>query len=283
MFKSLLGGVLLAHTLIAQSVLQFEVASIRPSAQDNQRVDVGLHLDGAQARIASLSLRDYVGMAYRVRSYQVSGPDWIANERFDINATMPAGSKLDQIPEMMQALLAERFGLKFHRVQKEFPVYLLARGKRPLALRESSVDAAATPGAVTVSGSGSSAGVSVNLGGGASYTFANNKFEGKKLNMATLTDSLSAYMDLPVIDGTGLNGFYDFTLDITAEDYRSMLIRAAVANGVVLPPQALRLLETATTPSLFDAINNVGLSLEAKKMPLDVIVIDAVARTPTEN
>ena len=90
-------------------------------------------------------------------------------------------------------------------------------------------------------------------------------------------------MDRPVVDMTDLKGSYDVALDVTEEDHRVMLIRAGVAAGVTLPPQALRLLDGASTPSLLDAIQKLGLKLEARKAPLDVIVIDDARKTPTDN
>src|SRR5689334_892745 len=105
---------------------EFEVASVRPSAASGQdRVSLGLHLDGSQARIVSFSLKDYAAMAYRMRGYQIAGPDWIGTDRFDLNAKLPAGISSDKIPEMLQALLADRFQLTFHREKKELPVYVL--------------------------------------------------------------------------------------------------------------------------------------------------------------
>jgi uncharacterized protein (TIGR03435 family) len=141
--------------------LEFEVASIRPSqTSPDARVDVGLRLDGSQAHIASLTLRDYLAMAYGVKAYQISGPDWIASDRFDLSAKLPAGSNSGQIPEMLQTFLAERFGLKYHRDQKELPVYALILGKTPLKLQKSApgVEGTETKGAVNVSGSGSADG-----------------------------------------------------------------------------------------------------------------------------
>jgi uncharacterized protein (TIGR03435 family) len=267
----------------AQPPLRFEVASIRPSAPVTQQVNIGLHMDGMQARIVSLSVRDYVAMAYKTRSYLISGPEWIEKKHFDISATMPEGAKVSEIDAPMKALLAERFGLKTHTTQKEVQVYVLTRGKRPLALQKSAVADAAPSEAVTIAAQGSGQGVSVNLGRGASYTFANNKFEGKKLDMKTLTDSLTIYLNLPVIDQTGLEGFYDVTLDITADDYRAMLLHAAMINGVVLPPQMQQMVDTATLPSLFDAFDRAGLKLESRKVPFDVVVVDAILETPTEN
>src|SRR5690242_11375441 len=117
--------------------LEFEVASIRPSQPNGpERVDIGVHLDGSQVRIASFSIRDFVGMAYRLKPYQIAGPDWTASERFNLNATLPAGSASSQIPEMLQAFLTERFQIKTHREKKDLPVYAVVLGKLPLKLKE---------------------------------------------------------------------------------------------------------------------------------------------------
>src|SRR6476646_1541687 len=79
-----------AAALFAQNTARpaFEVASIRPSAgAPPQGVAVGVRIDGAQFRTTYLTLKDYIGMAYRVKLYQVSGPDWIGVDRFDVGAT----------------------------------------------------------------------------------------------------------------------------------------------------------------------------------------------------
>ncbi len=264
----------------------FEVASIKPSNQTAGEVNAGVHIDGSQVRVASMSFKDYIGMAYRLRSYQIQGPDWMAEQRFDLAATLPAGSSTAQFSEMMQALLAERFNLKLHHDKKEFPVYVLEVGKTPLKLQASKADPnadAADKSVANVTGSGSAQGVSVNLGQGSSYTFANNRFEATKLTMMQFTNNLERFVDRPIVDMTGLDGRYDFGLDLTEEDYRLMLIRAGVNSGVVLPPAALRLLENGSPVSLFDALQKVGLKLDARKAPLDVVIIDEARKTPTDN
>ena len=264
--------------------LQFEVASIRPSAQGAQgQVNLGLHLDGTQASINAFTMRQYIGMAYQLRLSRISGPDWITTERFDIRATLPQGANTKQIPQMLEALLADRFGLKTHKGQKDLQVYVLEQGKRPLSLKPAADQNTSAPNDVNVAVSGSSEGVSVDLGGGASYTFANNKFEGRKLNMATLVNTLESYMNLPVVDQTNLSGFYDVSMEITAEDFRAMLIRVALAGGVVLPPQAQQFADSSATPSLFEAIDKLGLRLKTRRMPMDVLVVDEIRRTPTDN
>src|SRR6266850_1831642 len=123
MIRCLVSGLLLSVVATGQTRPEFEVASIRPSSEQTTQVNVGLKISGSQVRLIYLSLKDYIGMAYRVRPSQVTGPDWIAQERFDIAAKLPDGSSSDLVPEMLQALLADRFQLKFHRDAKEFPVF----------------------------------------------------------------------------------------------------------------------------------------------------------------
>ena len=101
---------------------EFEVASIKPSAPGAiDQVRVGLHLDGSQVSCTSLTLKEYMAIAYRVKRYQISGPDWIGSDRFDINAKLPAGSSGKQMPEMLQALLEDRFKMKMHRETTQGP------------------------------------------------------------------------------------------------------------------------------------------------------------------
>src|ERR1039458_6802679 len=66
--------------------LEFEVASIKASSPSTTgQVNVGVQIDGAQVHCANFSLREYIRLAYRVKDYQISGPDWLASERFDID------------------------------------------------------------------------------------------------------------------------------------------------------------------------------------------------------
>jgi len=124
----------------------------------------------------------------------------------------------------------------------------------------------------------------VNLGRGSSFTFANNKFEAKRINMLALAGTLERFLDRPVVDMTNLKGSYDLSFDVTGEDYRAMLIRSAVVAGVILPPDVLRLLDGSSSPaSLFDGLDKLGLKLVAAKAPLDVLVIDKMLKSPTEN
>ena len=91
----------------------FEVASIRPSVNaTRQAVASAGRTDGAQFRIGGLTIRDYISLGYSVKLNQISGPDWITTDRYDIAATLPDGTGPDQVPAMMQRLLEDRFELK---------------------------------------------------------------------------------------------------------------------------------------------------------------------------
>src|SRR5204863_1164480 len=129
--------------------------------------------DGSQFPVAGLTIKDYISMGYAVKLYQISGPDWITTDRFDIAATLPEGSHPDQVPTMMQTLLEDRFELKTHREKKDFPVYALrvaAGGLKmtnvPSGPEEEKSDARA-PQTFTRSGSGQ--GISIDLGQGSSF------------------------------------------------------------------------------------------------------------------
>src|SRR6187431_2652556 len=109
---------LLTAAVSGQGRPAFEVASIRPSAPDNNGVFVGVRITGAQLRISRWPLREYLAMAYRVRPQQISGPDSLAT-LYDISATIPTGVSQDKVPEMLQALFADRFQMKSHLEKRD--------------------------------------------------------------------------------------------------------------------------------------------------------------------
>ena len=265
----------------------FEVASVRPAGPIDQGVTVGVHIDGAQVRWNSMALKDMVRIAYQVKDFQVAGPEWIAAERYDIAATIPKGVTRDDFPEMLQRLLADRFQMKVHREQRELPVYALVITKGGLKAQESPADGSPAPDpskdAVNVTASGSAAGVMVMRGKDSYFSFGDNKLEIKKLTFAEMCDTLSRFTDKPVVDMTGTTARYDMTLSLTAEDYRAMLIRSAVAAGVSLPPQALQLIEMSSGDSLATALQLQGLKMESRKAPIETVVVDRALKTPTEN
>ena len=281
-------------TVFAQAApprAEFEVASIRPwtPAPGTQVTGGGVHIDGAQVTCVGMSLRDYIRMAYDLKPFEVSGPDWLASERFDLSAKFPDSSQRGKLREMVLSLLEARFGLKTHREKKDLPVYALAVAKGGFKMKEVVPDpaSAAPPDPnkpYQSTGSGSAAGINIDLGNGALISFANNRLEGRKLTMPQFSLTLTTFTDRPVIDATGLTGKYDFAVDISPEDYRAMMIRAAINNGANLPPQALALLDQGNGDSLIGALESaLGLKLDSRKAPIDMLVVDHMEKAPSEN
>jgi uncharacterized protein (TIGR03435 family) len=212
----------------------------------------------------------------------------MASDRWDITAKVPEGADPKKIPEMLQALLRDRFQMKMHRETKEFPLYGLVIGKGELKLKESPADAPLEGGeppkrSSNIAASGSSAGATVTYGNGSYFTVGDKKFGGKKLPMAITADALARFADRPVGDMTDLKGNCDFSMTFSPEDFRAMMIRAAIAAGVVLPPEALKLVDASSGDILFTAAEQLGLKLESRKAPIEMLVIDQALKTPTEN
>jgi uncharacterized protein (TIGR03435 family) len=92
---------------------------------------------GRNLNFTNITLRDLIMVAYKVGAPQISGlPDWITN-RFDIVAKVPADAMKEQIPQMLRALLADRFKLEFHREQKVIPIFALEVASGGAKMKES--------------------------------------------------------------------------------------------------------------------------------------------------
>ena len=222
-------------------------------------------------------------MAYSLEPPQVIAPEWTAQVRFDIAGNLPPDGTREQIPQMLQALLADRVELKAHTESREFPIYALTVSKSGLKIKGTPVDPnAPRPAVLEAGGGGSAAGVVINLGQG-TFTLAANKLEVKNLSMESLAQALTRFAERKTIDATGIADRFDFSLDLTQEDYQFALMRAAVNNGVVLPPQVRRFLDTAPSNVLGPYLAKTGLALEERNAPLDVVIVDSVAREPKAN
>jgi uncharacterized protein (TIGR03435 family) len=275
-----------ASAAFAQAKPAFEVASIRPSADQVTGVRVGFQATGSQVRVTAMSIKDYVGIAYGTRPQQIEGPDWIGSQRFDVVATIPDGVPSSQIPAMLQTLLEDRFQMKVHRESKDLPVYVLGVSKAGAKLTESKPDpnAPAEPaGTVNVSGGGNNTGVGVNIGGGRSFAVADNQVQIRGMQMRDVAEVLTRFVDRVVVDQTGLTKTYDITLELTPDEFNAIRIRSAVNAGVPLPPQAMRLLENASPDTMSAPLSKFGITFDARKAPLEVVVIDSLLKTPTEN
>jgi uncharacterized protein (TIGR03435 family) len=140
-------------------------------------------------------------------------------------------------------------------------------------------------GAVNVVAAASATGTVIDLGKGSSVSilYAENRIEAKRITMAGFADVMARFADRPVVDMTQIQGAYDLKLDFSPEDFRVMIIRAAVIAGATMPPEALKLLDASSGDTTFSALDTVGLKLEARKAPLEVLVIDNMERAPSDN
>jgi uncharacterized protein (TIGR03435 family) len=312
-----------AVALMAQTP-EFEVASVKPSPPIEPlklmagKMHLGMLVDAARVDIGGMSLAELIRTAYRVKPYQVIGPDWMKSERYDVMAKMPEGASKDQVPEMLQELLADRFKLKTHRDNKEHSVYALVVGKNGPKLKEAAPDpdpavAPATPsstGGMVVGQGETQVRIDPNKDGKGA-TIAGKQFgqmkvsvgeggimrmEFLKMNMSSLADLLSRMTDRPVVDMTELKGSYQLTLDLSMDEMRTMAMAAASSMGMPLPmghgggpgdgPRAAAPAEAASTPggsSIFGAVQQLGLKLDPRKLPLETVVVDHLERSPTEN
>ena len=299
----------------------FEVATIKPAKMISPadmmhgKAHVGIKTDAARVDMGFVSLNDLICAAYKVKDYQVSGPDWIVGmgNRFDILAKIPEGATKDQVPEMLQALLAERFKLAIHHDTKERSVYALVVGKGGSKLKESPPDppapaaaeksdgppgeaaaapaAAANPPFKVQRNSDGSAGTATMHGpdGDAKMSFGPNgiHMELEKMTMEKLAEMLGRFVDRPVVDMTELKGNYQVALDLALEDLKNVARKFGAAVPGVGPSSGDAGLpsDAASDPtgSVFTSVLQLGLKLEPRKMPLDLIVLDHIEKMPTEN
>jgi uncharacterized protein (TIGR03435 family) len=289
----------------------FEAASVKPAAPPSGGFRVIMGGDPGRVNYSNVSLRDIIAQAYQVKDYQITGPDWLGSQRFDIIATLAPNTPKDQIPLMLQSLLAERFKLTLHRENKDLPGYALVVAKNGPKLKESPPDPAiaagdghpANGGVAIIGGGGRGLGGGGGFGGGsgarritmtpmpADGSFMTKKgrghVEGKKQDLSSIASMLAREVDRPVVDETGLKGTYDYTLDWTPEGSEGgTRFRPggrgdgqAAGAGAEVPATA-----NSSAPSLLAAIQQqLGLKLEARRVPLDLLVIDHAEKVPTEN
>jgi uncharacterized protein (TIGR03435 family) len=298
------GLLLVASTAFAQTPaapLAFDVASVKLGTIDQAKImagqqHVGLKVEGNRVDIGISSLSELIGMAYKVKFYQIQGADWLSptGQRFDILAKMPEGANKDQVPEMLQTLLAERFKLTLHRASKETQVYALVIGKNGLKMKETPPDVQVAAPAdgdapkpdsnMKVSGTQEKGMTITNTPAGTQkVTMVDGVMhvEASKMPMALLCEALSRYVDHPVVDMTELKGNYQVVLDISQEDIRAVMR----SIGAAMPAGAAGATDTASEPgsSIVTSVQQLGLKLDARKMPLDMIVIEHLEKLPTEN
>jgi bla regulator protein BlaR1 len=234
----------------------FEVASVKPSAPGARGMSI--NRNGGRITTENVPLRFLITFAWDVRDFQITGgPGWLSSDRWDISAK-PEGD-IQRGPEgetkiraMMRALLSERFGLTLHTETKELPVYALVIAKNGPKLEPSSGKSEVTR-----------------------ISMSRGQMNVTNFNMATVARELSSQLGRIVIDETGLKGDYTFKLEFAPEQ-----------NAIQKPvdgPEKPEIAPESDRPSLFTALQEqLGLRLESKKGPVQILVIDKVEKA-TEN
>ena len=246
---------------------KFEVASIKlfdPNAQNT--MFIGMSADGAMVNYTNITLFDCIRGAYRVRDFQITGPDWMTKASFAISAKLPLNASSDQIPEMLQALLADRFELEIRREMREQNVYVLSVGNGGAKLKPA--EAKPDDNAPKVLGPDGQPRASMMFGVQPGGMF----IAAPSASLASLVGLMSRFTARPVVDMTGIQGLYDFRLLFAPEINNSPLTVPPAPGGVI-----------DATPSIFDAVKQYGLRLEARKAPIEMIVVTHLEKTPTEN
>jgi len=313
-----------------QGKLSFDVATVKPSALDMQKLaaaiqggqmpKMGPEIGATRATYTFMTLSDLICMAWNVRPYQISGPDWLTKQRFDIEATMPEGSKKDEAPAMLQSLLEERFKITVHRAQEEHKVLALVVGKSGPKMKESATPPQAfdpnsplQPGEVQMEGLdgpirmkiGTDGTVTQNMGAKGTvvqkfdrqtmtFHFKSNgvTMTGYAELLSTLLLQLGGPNSRQVVDMTGLKGYYELDTEISMADIVALARNLGMdvpmgapsggAASASAPPTASTPEQTAGV-SVMDSVEKMGLKLENSKATVDRLVIDHIEKTPTEN
>ena len=234
----------------------FDVASVRVSkGSEGMRHDevfrgpIKVSPDSVIARNASL--RVLTKWAYNVQESQISGPDWIGSQRYDITAKSAAEVPEDQLRLMMQTLLAERLKMAAHRQTKEMQVYLLQVAKGGVKFKESTSEGEAD----------------------VKPDQARMLIAVQRTGLGVLTDGLANMFRAPIIDQTGLKGKYDITINVAK--YLADFAPGGKGPGDA-PPDPFAIIIRGLQEEL-------GLKLEPKKMAVDLVIIDRAEKVPVEN
>ena len=228
----------------------FEAASIK--LNNSVSGNSSTHGSRGQVMMSNQALKRLVERAFQVKPFQVSGPSWMEDVRFDIAAKYPEATKDADRAPMLRTLLEDRFKLAVHRETKEMPGYALVVAKGGFKLKPAEA------------------------GGASTNTNSNGrvwKLTVKSTSMEQLADLLSRQLGQMVRDQTGIQGVYDFEFRWTNND-----------QGGAGKDADKEAKEAEALPSLFTALEEtVGVRLQPKKVPVEMIVVDHIERMPIEN
>jgi uncharacterized protein (TIGR03435 family) len=286
----------------SQRAPSFEVATIR-QLEPGARIPMSMTVTPSRVDIVGYELRSLLFEAFKVPLYQLAYPDWmraLTNPRFEVHATIPSGATRAQLPSMLQALLRERFGMVTHVEPRSMAAYELIvaggghklREVEPLDERSKSFDAdsAGKPFSDRLSGPSDDQvrlmAIPIGMRKVTARTMYEQKFTARRttelnavrMTMEELATELTSNVDRPVIDKTGLTGVYHFKVELGPSESTIRMMQGA---GITTTVQGTPLSEP-TGVSTFKNLEALGLKLQERKAPIDVIVVDKIERTPAE-
>lgn len=229
----------------------FDVASVKVAPPGRGGRGDGMHGPGGNqihAEPGSLSMRNVsmtsaIAWAYGVQQFQISGPGWLPMERYDIVAKAAGAAPDDQLRLMLRTLLADRLKLAAHHEEKVMPYYLLTVAKGGPKFKESEEE-----GEPVIAPGPNNATAII-----------------RRVPISQFMDMIQNILRTPIVDQTGLKGRYDATLNIGA------LISSPIQNDDI-------------TGTIITAVQDLlGLKLEPKKGPIDMLIVDHAEKVPTEN
>jgi uncharacterized protein (TIGR03435 family) len=236
---------------IAQPGPAFEVVSIKPVTRPTPEAirdgtgRIGFNIDAARVEIVGFPLAPVIARAFRVQLQQVDLHNFNDTQSFEIQAKLPEGATRDQVPEMLQTMLVERFKLVHHRETREYPVTVLTVGKSGTKLQRLPADTPMASSSTRLSN------------GGTRFTQTGP--------VSSLFPVMNSFGEFPqMVDETGLEGIYTWVQELPPPS-------PGVTYADALQ-EAFRV--------MFDA---AGLKLESRKVPKETIVVDHLEKMPTEN
>ena len=239
--RSVFAAICFVTAAVAQRP-SFEAASIKEAAAEKRAPR--MKSDPGRLVYTNVSLRDCFAPAYGLKPYEVLGPSYIDTIEFDIVATTSVATPQDQMMLMLQSLLADRFGVQFHRETRDLPVYVMELGKGKPRLREST----------------------------AAYSEMRYDTGGFVFSGVTIAELAAEFsrmrVDRPVIDRTGLTGRYDMRLEFEGEP-------GAVKRSMM---------DGSFSSEVIAAVSSqLGLKMKSTKAPVEMLIVDRAEKTPSEN
>ena len=254
----------------------FEVSSVRLNTAGKEGGTIGIV--GGRFVATNVTLKSLITYAYATQSSPISDsqllglPNWASMDHFDIQAKPEGNARIvlgEQTKALVQSLLEDRFALKLHREERSFPVYNLVVKGTGLKLSADQTPPDPRQTFVTYGSPGNPEGAlprgAVRVSTGPSIT----TITGTGVSISRLVTLLRGRTDHVIVDRTNFNGLLDISLEFTREFGGSP--SDSVASEAITPSDS-------EAPSLFTAIQRIGLKLELGKGPLAVLVIDSLRR-----